>query len=540
MRISVAKRGRERRGQDQSSRNGLKNWLPLAVATLAVLPAGNAFCDNPPDPVLNLLLEKGMITESEAAKVQAQVDSYHTNAISELPPSPWKISKAIKDVELLGDVRLRFEDRSERGPSGGRIDLQRYRYAYRFGLRGDVFDDFYYGFRLESSSNPRSSMVTFGTSSPQTYGKSEGGIYIGQVYLGARPEPWADLTIGKMPNPLYTSSLVWSPSISPEGAAEQFDYTVGEANFFATFAQFLYNDENPSLAAPGLGINNGNGQSSDNIFQIAYQAGLNYQIATNMSAKIGATIYTYFGQKRSTGSLAISPYYGDPYVGEGGYTGNSGSVNGYSGYPNGGTLVGDLSANYPNNQVGINNLLVLEVPFEFNFKISKLDAKVFGDFGYNFEGNQRAEAAAAGYAAFLANAYSAQPGPLKPFAAQRNEDAAYQIGLAVGSEGALGMVNGTTAKKNGWEARTYWQHIEQYSLDPNLLDLDFFAGAENLQGIYAAFAYGFTDNFIGTVRYGYASRINGTLGTGGSGTDIPQINPISVYQLFQFDLTFKF
>ena len=60
---------------------------------------------------------------------------------------------------------------------------------------------------------------------------------------------------------------------------------MGEANFFATVAQFLYNDENPSLAAPGLGINNGNGQSSDNIFQIAYQAGLNYQIATNMSAQ---------------------------------------------------------------------------------------------------------------------------------------------------------------------------------------------------------------------------------------------------------------
>jgi hypothetical protein len=66
------------------------------------------------------------------------------------------------------------------------------------------------------------------------------------------------------------------------------------------------------------------------------------------------------------------------------------------------------------------------------------------------------------------------------------------------------------------------------------------SGAENLEGLYAAAAYGLSDNFIATVRYGYASRINHVIGTGGTGTDIPQINPINYYQLFQADLTFKF
>ena len=61
-----------------------------------------------------------------------------------------------------------------------------------------------------------------------------------------------------------------------------------------------------------------------------------------------------------------------------------------------------------------------------------------------------------------------------------------------------------------------------------------------MEGIYAAAAYGFTDNFIGTVRYGNASRINNLLGTGGTGTDIPQINPIDHMDIFQVDLTFKF
>ena len=74
----------------------------------------------------------------------------------------------------------------------------------------------------------------------------------------------------------------------------------------------------------------------------------------------------------------------------------------------------------------------------------------------------------------------------------------------------------------------------------NLLDSDFFEGRGNLQGICAAVAYSLTDNIIGTVRYGYGDRIEKQLGTGGSNQDIPQLNPVTNYQLIQADLTFKF
>ena len=53
-------------------------------------------------------------------------------------------------------------------------------------------------------------------------------------------------------------------------------------------------------------------------------------------------------------------------------------------------------------------------------------------------------------------------------------------------------------------------------------------------------AYGLSDNMIATLRYGYAERINSSLGTGGSNQDIPQMNPIQRYQLLQLDLTFRF
>jgi hypothetical protein len=174
-----------------------------------------------------------------------------------------------------------------------------------------------------------------------------------------------------------------------------------------------------------------------------------------------------------------------------------------------------------------------------------LTARIFGDFAYNFQGNQRADAAAAGYNAFLYNQSQNYPNAISGFAPQTSQVRAYQIGFGLGSTNVVygqtqGLVYGTSSAKNAWEFRTYWQHIEQYSLDPNLIDTDFFNGNENMQGVYVAFAYGFSANVIGTVRYGYADRIDSTLGTGGSSQDIPQINPVNSYSIFQLDMTLRF
>ena len=59
------------------------------------------------------------------------------------------------------------------------------------------------------------------------------------------------------------------------------------------------------------------------------------------------------------------------------------------------------------------------------------------------------------------------------------QNKAYQVGVAYGN---LGLVYGQTSKKNTWEARVYWQHVEQYAADVNLLDSDFFEGRANLEG----------------------------------------------------------
>ncbi len=532
-----------KRRTKRTSSGRWNKWLAGGAGVLAAALALGAQAQTS-DPLLDTLIKKGILTEDEARDIKAEAATGQSNSLTSLP-SKWKISDGIKSVQLFGDLRLRYEYRSAEAPTDDAVTQRRMRYAFRLGLRGDLTDDFYYGFRLDTASNPRSPWATFGSSTTAgagPYGKSTGTVFIGQLYTGWHPESWLDITVGRMPQPLYTTSMVWDTDFNPEGAVEHLKYTVGDADLFANVGEFLYQEFDPSSASGGLGFNGIVGQNPENIWQFPIQGGFTYHITTNISAKIAATYYQYMGVKQSTitSGTSTSPFYGDPFVGEGAYTGGPGSVNGYSGFGTSGSLPGNQSAGFPLNQVGLNHLLVLEVPFELNVKFDHVDARLFGDYAYNFEGRQRAEDAAAGYAAYLNFEKTLGTVTVTPFSPQTHDVSAYQIGFAVASKDSLGLVYGGPTCRNAWEFRTYWQHVEQYALDPNLLDSDFFEGRGNLEGVYAAFAYGFSDNMIGTIRGGYASRINDTLGTGGSNQDIPQVNPIQRYQLLQMDLTFRF
>ena len=536
--------------------NRWSRWL-AGVAVVLCAAALHGYCGDPFDPLLDIMIKNGLITKEEAARVKAEAEANRTNATA-LPPMPsskWKINEGIKRLELYGNVRMRYEDRSATDPGGAKIELQRERYAVRLGLRGDAFDNFYFGLRLETGSNGRSPWVTAGTSASATpayqgpFGKSNAGINLGQAYLGGRVGDWLDVTVGKMPNPLYTTPMVWDTDLSPEGVVERFEHTVGQADFFATLGQFLYEDTNPSEAPKGyFGADQLNfypspstNTSSSQAVLLAFQGGVNYQFATNLSLKVAPVIYLYHGYGvDNTRSLSlVSPGFPDTFVGQGAATGPQGVPSaGWSGYPN--TAVNGYYAGFNANQTGIRNLKVLEIPAEFNFKVAGLNARLFGDYAYNLDGAARAQAA---YTASqtAANVNGGEDGGVRKISSAQTYDVhAYQAGVAVGNKDSLGLVYGTKSAKNAWEVRTYWQHIEQYALDPNLLDSDFFEGRGNLEGLYTAVAYGLSANMIVTVRYGFANRINSQLGTGGSNQDIPQMNPIEHFHIFQLDLTFRF
>jgi polyhydroxyalkanoate synthesis regulator phasin len=538
--LRIGKAGKRENGKARASTLRRFNRAALLAACWLLAAGSLGLGRESHDALLDLMIQKGMITQEEARKVQAEAEANRTNELKHAMSSmgsKWDINKAVKKLELHGDIRVRYEYREAETPLDARMELDRFRYALRVGLRGDLFDDVYFGLRLETSTNPRSTWVTFGGASPGPFGKSNAGIDVGQAYLGWRPGGWLDITLGRMPNPLYTTPMVWDPDLNPEGFAERFKYTVGNADLFATFGQFIYQDNGPSyISSPLIPYVYPPGSprqqtSTDTSFLLAWQGGFNYRFTDNISVKAAATLYNYIGLVTNQIMANYSGGVGDTFIGEGAYGGTNSMtpVNG---------LTSENGVAY--NQVGVNNLTVVEVPAELNFKIGKLNSRVFGDYAFNLDGAQRAQAAVKALAA--QNKLQQPPGspPLLTYGPQLNDVVAYQIGLAIGNGDKLGLATGSVSKKNTWELRGYWQHIGQYALDPNLLDSDVFEGRGNLQGFVVALAYSFTDNLIATVRYANASRINDKLGTGGSNLDIPQINPIQHYNLLQFDVTLRF
>ena len=318
---------------------GIFTAAAFGVATSS-RAADSTTATNAPDPLLDLLIKKGFVTQKEAEAVQAEAEALRTNQMQMPPESKWKISKGIASVELFGDVKLRYEDRYAADSSGNSIDLQRYRYAVRLGLRGNLFDNFYYGVRLDTGANPRSSFVTMGTSSSsppcirgRLANRTAGSTLARLIWAGDQgigwTSPWARCPIRSTPR-----RWCGTETSTPEGFAETLKYTVGPADFFATMGQFLYADLNPSSASPNLGFGN-TGQSTDNIFLLAWQGGLKYRFTPEVSAKVAATLYTYVGLQQSTAQTenSLSPYYGDHYIGEGAYyLLGGGYPPGYSGY----------------------------------------------------------------------------------------------------------------------------------------------------------------------------------------------------------------
>lgn len=470
--------------------------------------------------LLDLLVRKKIINDQEAEEVRAEL----TKEVATTSGGKWKLSAPITELELYGDARIRYEYRGGQTDAIGTThddwqERQRERYRLRLGLRGTLADDWFFGIRLETSASPRSTNVTLAddTSSSSAGGggpfaKGSDGIAVGQAYLGYRGFPDITLTAGRMPQPLVTTLMVWDADINPEGVAEQwkhsFNFSLGgggdavaasyskdgknvaagaspsepfklKLDLFANFAQFVYDDSNPENPLGARAVSGGKLVPNTDAFMLAWQIGAKLNFPKNIYLQVAPTLYNYTGN-------------GDTF--------NTHFV--------GGSVTATNSSSLALNQTGINSLLVFDVPMEIGWKLGELPMRIFGDFAVNLEGQDRANAA--GH-------------PTKG-----DQRYAYQVGLGIGQ----------LKVKHDWQVNVFWQHTEQYALDPNLVDSDLFDSRVNMQGVAVQAGYALSDAVIFNMTYGYGSRSDTDLGTGGSG-DIG-INPLDRYQLFQADLNVKF
>jgi putative porin len=450
----------------------------------------------------------------------------------------WKLSTSITELELYGDVRLRYQynggetkDRGPVAPPGAGIagtndwqERERERYRLRLGLRGTLMDDWFFGLRLMTSNNERSGNVTFGD---DTASSTSGGggpfernsdlITVDQAYAGYKGFPGFTFTGGKMPNPLINTRMVWDPDITPEGLAEQWKHTFVfgaepapppsfskdgkdskgvvaakppepflKLDLFANFGQFVYDDANPEnpLGARATTSANGTNQLVPNTdaFLLAWQVGARFNFPHNFYFQFAPTLYNYTG---NGDTFNIHYQGGSPYL----------------------TNADSLAQ----NQTGINSLLIFDMPAEFGWKAWGLPMRVFGDFATNLEADDRANAAG-------------EPG-------HGSQRYAWQVGLGIGQ----------LKKKNDWQFNVWYQQIQQYALDPNLIDDDIFNAQENMHGIAAQLTYNFTAAINLQLTYAHGWQYNGNLGTGGNvGSLAIATNPTTEYNFFTADLNVNF
>jgi len=412
----------------------------------------------------------------------------------------WKLSPWITELELFGDLRLRYEYRGGRLPDHFQLgqdnqndwqERERERYRLRIGLRGTVLDDWFFGVRLETSASARSTNVTFGgdtsTTSPGgggPFAKGDDGVFIGQAYGGYKGFPGFTFTGGRMPNPFVTTRMVWDDDINPEGLAEQWKhtFTIGggaaepvsyskdgknvalpppaeplvKIDVFANFGQFVYDDVNPTNPiGPRPTTEQPIGGETQltpntNAFMLGWQVGAKFDFPHIAYFQLAPTLYNYTGDG-NTFNVHFSGDPGDPLP----------------------------------NQTGINSPLVFDIPAEIGWKVGKIPMRIFGDFATNLEADDRATAA--GHSDKGGDRY------------------AYQIGLGIGQ----------LKKKHDWQIDAWWQHQDQYALDPNLVDTEMFDTKLNLEGGAWRAGYILADAVFFNVNWAYAWRIDDPIGTGG-------------------------
>ena len=497
-----------------------KNLIIVAIATTSLLAGGITTTAQDTGALLDLLVKKRVITDQEAEEVRTELakDAASTSA------GKLKLSEPVTELELYGDARVRYEIRN--GNSGAPSTLvtnpddaqqrNRARYRLRLGLKGKLIDDWFFGIRLETSTSHRSTNVTFGDDSGP-FGKTSDGAFVGQAYLGYKGIKGLTLTAGRLPNPFVSTSMVWDGDINPEGLTQQYKKTfnlslggggsstasaesyskdgksMGAAevaaepykmaiDVFANFGQFVYDDRNPENPIGPNPVSSGREIPENDAYLLGYQVGAKFNFTKDIYFQLAPTLYHYTGYGDSFNTL----FSGDPSFRD--------------------------TATPPQtvalNQTGINSLLVFNMPAEFGFKAGKIPMRIFSDFAVNLDAEDRAEAA--GH-------------PDKD-----GERYAYQIGIGAGKIKARG----------DWQLAAFWQHAEQFALDPNLVDSDIFDSRVNMEGIALQAGYAVTDAVTFNLTYAYGEQIDNELGTGGIG-DIG-VNPLREYQLFQADLNFKF
>ena len=487
----------------------LNKKLAVAVSGAVLLMAGQfALADSTTD-IVDALVSKGVLTEEEGKLISKGAQS-KAKADEKANKSRLKLSDAIDNAEMYGNMRARYEYRSGEGfgptPSEQEHIRNRARGKFEIGVKtnsGKWYSDFLLatGTNASGISSSRSDNFTFG-GGDSAYNAKE-GIYVKRAMLGWTPNDWLTLEAGRMTNPLYTTPMVWDGDYSVTGFQEKVKFNVGNTEIFGVAGQWANGKWDSERFNAINGSTDTTGNSSAN-YLFAFQAGLKTPVADASSAKIAVTQYVYGGQRGLACAKATGVCTGFvPGVSNLAYA-STGAVNG----------------------IAVNDLDITEIPAEFNYMMtsSGIGLRLYGDYVYNASADDRAR--------------RADPTGLtyKQF---DGEDTSWLLGLRIASAKDLKSFEGNKAKAGDWSANIWYQEIAAFAQDPNLNDSDFFDSRLNMRGVVFKGQYNIEDNVWFNVAYGHGDRLNGKLATPFTAGNDMRLN-LNKMDLLQLDVTYKF
>jgi len=460
----------------------LRGVFVAVTGALALSFSAGAMADATFD-LVDALVKKGVLTEEEALPLLAGRENDIKAADKKVSKAARiTISDAIDNATVYGDVRVRAEYRKG-GTNTNEEERERGRYKLTFGVETKA-NDFYTDLAFAMGQKGRSDNATFGAAT----GGANGGdykevLYVKRALVGWKMTDWLAVEAGRIKNPLYTTSMVWDGDLNFEGLAEKVSYDYNKINFFGNFVQSQYRGDYRNRLASA-------DQLTNNI--LAFQGGLKFPITDLISAKAAITYTTYTNNKSAAGitqNIFVPKLAG---------------------------VATDA------NNTGTNDLRTIEIPAEIEFKTSgNLSYKVFGDYVYNTSGSDRFNQAVT-YGG--ANAAAIR--------AAGNDDTAWLVGASIASAQA------SKPQKGDWNARLWWQDVGVYAVDQNAVDSDLMDSRVNMKGLVAKGTYNLRSNVLVDVTAASATRKNRALAANGTDSDIGF--DLNKYQLFQFDVTYKF
>ena len=118
-----------------------------------------------------------------------------TTAFADETSALISLSKAIKNLKIGGDMRIRQENFWKSSPR--QLDRSRQRFRFRLGIQPE-FDNIKVGFRMASGTGEQVS-----TNQSLDNLSSQPGLWIDQAYIQWKPWEWVSFNGGRMANPFW-------------------------------------------------------------------------------------------------------------------------------------------------------------------------------------------------------------------------------------------------------------------------------------------------------------------------------------------------